>query len=293
MGAIDRSPIAVAGATGTVGSLLVKRLVAEGQAVRALVRDSDRARQILDSGVELESCDLADPQTLRPALEGVEKAFLLTGDIPPADDKLELEANFIDAAAAAGVGHIVYLSVSPSDLEPEFAFRQWHGRSERRLEESGVAWTHLRPIAFMSNLLLSLDAIRSQGAFHLPTGDGRVSVIAPEDLAEVAARTLTEEGHAGSAYTLTGPEALSYREQAAQLSHALGREIRFVDVPEQAAREAMSGALPAELTEALLEFYRMVKDGERELLSDDFKKVAGRAPRSFSTWADQHAEAFD
>lgn len=293
MEATDGSPIAVTGATGTIGSRLARKLVAEGQAIQALVRDPEKAKRILDSDVKLETCDLAHPRTLRPALEGVEKAFLVTGDIPPGSDKLELEANFIDAAAEAGVRRIVYVSARGRGSEPEFAIRQWHAQSERRLEESGMQWTYLRPIAFMTNLLLSLDSIRSLGAFHLPTGGGRVSVIDPEDIAEVAARTLTEEGHEGSAYTLTGPEALSYEEQAAQLSRAAGREIRFVDVPEQAAREAMaSDGLPAELTEALLEFYRLVKDGERDLLSDDFEKVARREPTRFSAWAERNAKAF-
>lgn len=236
-------------------------------------------------------CDLAKPRTLRAALEGVEKAFLVSADIPPADEKVRREADFVDAAAAAGVRHIVYVSVVGTGSEPEFSFRRWHRETERKLEGSGLAWTHLRPIAYTTNLLLSLESINDEGVFHLPTGDGRVTVIDPADIAEVAARALIEQGHEGKAYTLTGPEALSHAEQAVQLSQALGREVRFVDVPEAAARTAMAG-LPSELTVALLEFYRLIKDGQREFVAPDFENVTGHAPSSFAAWARGNADAF-
>ncbi len=289
---MQTSKIAVSGATGTVGSLLVQRLVKNGHTVRAIVRDLAKAKRIFGDGVELLTCDLGDSKSIPLALEGVEKAFLLTGDIPPGEEKIQHEANFVEAVSVAGVKQIVYLSVFPHGSEPEFAFRRWHQETERRIEASGVAWTHLRPIAFMSNLLLSLEEIKSGGVFHLPTGDGRLSAIDPADIAEIASRALTENGHERKAYTLTGPEALTFTEQATQLSLALGREVRFVDVSADDARKAMNAILPLELTEALIEFYGLIKTGERAFITPDFEQIIGRKPNTFAFWAKQNAKAF-
>jgi uncharacterized protein YbjT (DUF2867 family) len=236
--------------------------------------------------------DFSRPETLRAALEGAQRLFLLAPDMP-GSDKLELEANAIGAAEAAGVRHVVYVSVTPRGKEPEFAFARLHHETERKIERSGLAWTHLRPIAFMSNLLYSLESINAAGAFYLPTADGKVSAIDPDDIAAVAVKALVDQGHEGKAYTLTGPLALSYAEQAAQLSAVLGREVAYVDVSEAAAREAMLGAgTPPEVVEDLLEFYALVKAGERTLISPDFERVMGRKPRTFATFVRENAEAF-
>ncbi|MCP3804049.1 SDR family oxidoreductase [Allokutzneria sp. A3M-2-11 16] len=284
--------IVVTGATGTVGRRVVARLTSAGQQIRALARDARQARDILGADVEIVPGDFSLPDSLEPALSGAERIFLLSPDLP-GTEKLRLEANAVTAAERAGVKHIVYLSVPGRGTEPEFAFARLHRETEQRIERSGLAWTHLRPIAFMSNLLLSAESIRTENAFHLPTGDGKVSCIDPDDIAAVAVEALTADGHEGRAYTLTGAEALSHAEQAERLSAVLGRPITFVDVPEAAAREAMlASGVPDALVEDLLEFYALVKAGERVMISPDFERVTGREPATFTSFAERAAAAF-
>lgn len=288
----ERDLITIIGATGTVGRRVVARLAEAGQGCRVVTRDMPKARGILGSGPEIAAGDYALPETLDTALAGTKRLFLLVPDMPGAA-KLELEANVINAATRAGVEHIVYLSAPSRGAEPEFAFARLHHETERKIESSGLDWTHLRPIAFMSNLLLSLESIRAHDAFYLPTGDGEVSSIDPADIAAVAVEALTGSGHAGRAYTLTGPEALSHAEQAEQLSAVIGRPIAYVDIPETAARAAMlTAGIPPMLVEDLLEYYALVKAGERALISPDFERLMGRTPRTFSTFVEQNAAAF-
>lgn len=284
--------IAVTGATGTVGRRVVARLVAAGHDCRAVVRDAATARSVLGPRAQIVTGDLARPGTLDVAFAGVRRLFLLAPDIPGAE-KLEIEANAIDAAKRAGVRHIVYLSAALRDREPQFAIARYHRTTERKIEQSGLAWTHVRPIAFMSNVLLSLDTIKTDGAIYLPTANGKVSCVDPDDIAAVATAALTGDRHEGKAYTLTGPQALSYAEQAQQLSAVLGSHITHVDVPAATAREAMltAGASPA-LVEDLLEYYALVKAGERALISPDFERVVGHQPRTFATYVRQNAAAF-
>lgn len=284
--------IIVTGATGTVGSRVVDRLAAAGHAFRAVVRDASSAERRFGSYVPLAVGDLARPETLDAAFDGAERLFLLSPDAP-GPEKLELEANVIAAARRAAVERIVYLSVAARETGPEQAFGRLHQETERKIQASGLAWTYLRPVAFMSNLLFSLESIRAESAFYLPAGEGKVSIIAPDDVAAVAVEALVEPGHEGKAYTLTGPQALSHADQAAQLSAAIGREVRYVAIPEVTARGAMNAAgMAPSVVEDLLEFYRLVKAGERASISADFELVMGRRPRTFADFTQKNADEF-
>lgn len=284
--------IVITGATGTVGSRVASQLAAAGHGFRALARDPSKASSALGPGAEVAVGDLARPETLDGALDGAKRLFLLSPNVP-ADERRELVTNAITAAKRAGVERIVYLSVAARGREPEQAYGRIHQDAERRIEESGCAWTHLRPIAFMSNLLYSLDSIKAENAFYLPTGDGKMSAIDPDDIAAVAAKALVEDGHEGKRFVLTGPQALSHADQAEQLSAVLGRNVSYVDVPEAAAREAMLEARMApETAEDLLEFYALIKAGERALISPDFERVMSREPRTFATYIEQNAGVF-
>ncbi len=284
--------IAVIGATGTIGRRVVAQLAQGGHRFRAVVRDEARATRLLGTAVRTVPGDLAHPETLGDGLRGASGMFLLVPD-GPGDAKLVLEANAIEAARLANVEHVVYLSAPGRGREPEFAFARLHHRTERLIEQSGLAWTQLRPISFMSNLLLSLESIRTQSAFYLPTGDGKVSSIDPDDVAAVAVEALTGTGHEGKAFTLTGPQALSHDEQAELVSGVLGRTVNYVDVSEAVARQAMlTAGLPSDLVEDLLEFYALVRAGERALVTDEFEKVTGRKPATFAEFCERNAEAF-
>jgi len=210
--------ILVTGATGTVGTELVRQLVEAGETPRVLVRDPAKLGAI-KAKVDVAVGDLGRPETLTPALCGVTKVFLLAfgANLPKYD------ANLIDAAKAAKVEHIVKLSVLTIDEEPPSAVTAWHLPGEEKLRTSGMAWTFLRPDVFMSNTLSWAPTIKEQGLFYHPTGQGKWAPIDPFDIAAVGVAALTKSGHASNAYTLTGPVTLSAGEHAEILTRVLGK----------------------------------------------------------------------
>jgi uncharacterized protein YbjT (DUF2867 family) len=237
--------ILLTGATGNVG-LSLSRLLGEARVpFRAFVRDPRRARAALGTGlgVELARGNLAEPATLEAALGRVEKLFLLNGD--PG-----LEEGAIDAAARAGVRRVVKLSALADGLHPP----PFHRRVEEKLERSGLGWTHLRPNAFMQTLLGYLPTLVSDGGvLRLPAGEGRVGWVDARDIAAEAFRALTEDGHDGRAYAVTGPEALSMANATAAISDATGRNVRYEDTAPETAREALLAAgLPIPFADFLI-----------------------------------------
>jgi uncharacterized protein YbjT (DUF2867 family) len=190
------------------------------------------------------------------------------------------------------VKHVVKLSVVAAEA-PIDVFGKLHAESEARLRESGVAWTMLRPHYFMSNTLRWADTIHAQGAFYYPTADGRWAAIDPSDIAAVAVKALTEPGHTGKAYTLSGPEALSAAEYADQLSAAIGKPVKFVNVPIEAVRVGLlKSGMPPVHADALIDLLGAMKAGKLDQVSDDVLRVTGRKPASFGDWAHRNADAF-
>jgi uncharacterized protein YbjT (DUF2867 family) len=222
-------PILVVGATGTVGSRLVKQLVGAGRSVRALVRDSARAKALGD-GVEIVVADLTRPETLTPAFAGANKVFVLA---PPVPELEEMEANALAAARQAGAGHIVYVSNFGAGSFDEELW-QAHGANEERLRGLGLDWTILRPVRFMTNTPYGWFSVRGQGRLVEPLGGRKVTLIDPHDIAAAAAKALTASGHEGKVYELVG-EALTGAEMAACLSVALSKPMTFVDASEEEA----------------------------------------------------------
>lgn len=283
--------ILITGATGTTGREVVaelKRLGARG--VRALVRDPGRADFIREAGFETVAGDFERPETLDAALVGVERALLLT---PPTPDTVSHHRDFINAATAAGVRRVVKLSAFGADADAPEGFGRWHGQSENLLKTSGLKWTILRPNFFMQNLLGQARQIAATGSIHQPLGDARASFIDARDIAAVAARALTGEGHDGQTYTLTGPEALSYAEVAAKLSEASGRVINYVPVtPEQFRAGALAAGLPEWLVSALERLNELFASGRAAEVTDAVRRVGGKEPTTFEQFARDYAEAF-
>ncbi|HEX8502365.1 MAG TPA: SDR family oxidoreductase [Pyrinomonadaceae bacterium] len=283
--------ILITGATGTTGREVLKELRQAGAAgVRALVRDPARAPFVGEAGFEAIGGDFDRPETLGAALEGVERALLLT---PPSPQTFEHNRLFVEAAARAGVRHVVKLSAFGADAEAPEGFARWHGQSEELLKSSGLAWTMLRPNFFMQNLLGQAGQISSAGKIFQPVGDSRASFVDVRDIAAVAARALTEGGHEGQTYTLTGPEALSYADVAARLSEAGGRNISYVPVtPEQFRAGALAAGLPEWLVSALERLNETFASGRAAEVTGDVERVARREPTTFRQFARDHAAAF-
>lgn len=232
--------ILVTGATGKTASRVATALRAQGQEVRALTRDADRARETLGADVDVVAGQWADEQVLDRALVGIERVFLAVGSAPGQD---LLEELLIDASVrSSGRPHIVKLSTYGAERAakelPQYHVADWHRAAERQLAASGLPTTVLRPNAFM-DLLAAAGSVSRQDALSTSTGDGRVSMVDNRDVADVAVAVLTGDGHVGKDYAITGGEAVSYPEVATTMSAVLGREISLVPVEEA----DVSGAL--------------------------------------------------
>jgi uncharacterized protein YbjT (DUF2867 family) len=280
-------PVLVTGATGTIGRNVAKRLSERGVSVRAAVRDQAKARKEL-ADLALTPFDFEDEKTFSGALEGVEKVFLLPPLLP---NQLEVMNRFVDAAKRAGVRHIVKLSAIGVDDATQPTAVKWHSANEQHIRESGVAFTFLRPNSFMQNFVTYFPP--RNGAIYLPWGNGTASFVDTRDIASVAAKVLTSEGHGGRIYTLTGPARLGIAELAIILSQVTGREFKYVDLPEAAARDGMLQAgVPQWQVELVMELHAINKQNRWSAVTSDIEKVTGTPPTHFAQFARDHADKF-
>jgi uncharacterized protein YbjT (DUF2867 family) len=274
--------ILVTGATGNVGSELVRALLAAGEPVRALIRrETDQAR--LPDGAQGVVGDLNHPATMATALTGVQAIYLLAGY-----DGLP---DLLAAARAVGVERAVLQSGSsaPSgDLTN--AVTRYQVLAEQAIRESGLDWTFLQPGAFMSNTLRWAPQLRAGDTIRAPFAGVRQAVIDPFDIAAVAAAALTTDGHGGRSYRLSGPEALLPADRVAILARVLGRDLRFEAQPDEEARAEMTASMPTEYVDAFFRFYVDGTLDESEVLPT-VEEITGRPPRSFEQWARAHADA--
>jgi uncharacterized protein YbjT (DUF2867 family) len=282
-------PIAVTGATGTVGSRVVTELLSAGAEVRVALRNPNEVGT--RPGLETVALDLTETRDMVQALHGCAKLFLLT---PFVTDMVAMSNSLVDAAKEAGVEHVVRLSAVGAGPDAAITLAKWHTAAELYLERSGLAFTHLRPNSFMQNYItFHGEAIRSQASFYLPHGQGSMSLVDARDVAAVAARALLDGGHAGNAYTLTGPSAIDNEEIARILSSVLKREIRYIDTSDDAARRALGEmGSPEALIRALMELNNIIRKGYTAELSPDVERVTGRSPFSFEVFARDHRDAW-
>ncbi len=282
--------ILITGATGTNGTELIKLLVAQGISARAMVRHPAKADAIKLPGIEIVSGDFDQPETLRAALQGIDKAFLLT---PSFQNAAELQTNFVREAKKSGVKHIVKLSQLGADVDAPTRFLQYHGIVEAAIKNSGITYTFLRPNLFMQAMLSSAPTIKAQNAIYAPIGEGRVSVIDVRDIAKVALAAFTQVGHENKAYNLTGPQALSHADMADTLSEVLGRTIHYIDIPPAAMRAILlSVHFPEWTADGLLGEYEQWSQNAGAEVTSDVEAVTGVAPRSFQQFAHDYAAAF-
>jgi uncharacterized protein YbjT (DUF2867 family)/ketosteroid isomerase-like protein len=276
--------ILVTGATGTVGRQVVTQLSERGLPVRSVTRDPASAGQ--PAGVEVVRGDLADPASLEPHLAGADAVFLVWPFTSP-----ELAAGpgaRVVELLARHVARVVYLSAQAAAGRPD----SFWAVMERLIEDSGVAWTFLRPTGFAANTLMWADQIRSQGVVRWPYGAATRSLVHESDLAAVAVRALTEDRHAGCRYLLTGPEAITQADQARIIGEATGRAVRWEELsPEEARRQLLTAwGDPGFVDSALATWARLVT--RPEPVTRTVEEITGTPARTFRQWAADHASDF-
>ncbi len=277
--------ILVTGSTGNVGTELVPLLRGKGHDVRALVRSPEQAP--LQRGVEVVCGDLNDEASLRSAMDGVRSLYLIAFET-------EQVRHAVNAARGAGVRHIVRQSTIEAGMQPPLGPGKWHREQERLVEQSGCAFTHLRPTMMMSNVIQWWSgSIAAQGTVYFPGGNGLLSPVAPRDIARLGAAVLEGASHAGRAYDVTGPGLLSIADMVKVLGSVLGRDLQYVDTPEAGAREHLTRrGLPEYVVEGLLATLRGIREGVFATVSSSVTDVTGVAPQSFAVWAAENASRF-
>lgn len=274
----------IVGATGNVGRRLAEILTSQGIGVKAASRQPASYAGPQDAVAV--AFDLDRPETFGPALQGVDRAFVIarSGDAQP-----QATLNpFFDQARAAGVEHVVFLTAAGVEMNEEAGLRQ----AERHLMASGLAYTILRPTWFMQNFSAGFiqPMIAQMGAIYLPAGDGKTSFIDASDIAAVAAAVLTQPGHAGQEYALTGGESLSYAEAATVISQVAGRPISYVAISSDEFRQSLTrNGWPAESADFMAGLFRPVEQGWAASVSPDVESILGRKPITFQQFASDNA----
>jgi uncharacterized protein YbjT (DUF2867 family) len=282
--------ILITGATGNVGSQLVKTLSKRGEHARVLIRCRARAQAIALPGIEFAEGDFTRQDTFVRALEGIDRLFLL---IPSSSEVEQQQRNLVDAAKRSGVRHVVKLSQFGAYAQSTGRFQRYHGAVEDYIHNSGIEYTFLRPNLFMQGLLNFREAISAQGAFCIAAGDAKVSIVDVRDIAAIAALALTESGHEGKIYEITGPESLTHTEMADRLSEAIGKSVKYLNISPDMMRQGLLGlGMPAWQADGLVEDYDLYRRGEAAKVTSTVREVTGIVPIAFSQFAHDYKDLF-
>lgn len=284
--------ILVTGATGMFGGGALRELKARGARVRALTHSPEKAALLQEQGVEPWVGDMDDRDSLRGAMEGVERVFLVT----PMDSHIaRREANVVEAAREAGVRQVVKLFGAVRHAGDQLA--QLHEAGLRTLQESGLDWTLISPSTVMETNLFPLAFwIREEGEFWLPAGDARLGMVAADDVALCTAIVLTSDGHHAQNYELTGPEAVTFTQIAASMSRIFGRSIRYRDISEDDFTKVMveqAGYSQDRLEIEVLCHFRAFRQGGADLVTDTVQRLTGRRATSVEEFLEAHKTAFE
>jgi uncharacterized protein YbjT (DUF2867 family) len=287
----DTGKILITGATGNVGSAVLDILSSTDANLRALVHDEPKAQSLRDRGVEAILGDFLDPESLAPALEGVGTVLLIT---PIHPEQVRQAANVIEAARDSDNDpRIVRLSVAQASHEAPTKNSRQHAQIEEELISSRLPYTLLRPTTFMQNTLATARAVASEGRNYQPFKDGKLGMIDARDMGKVAAKVLTEEGHEGKTYTLTGPAAISFYDIAEMLSEVLGKKVDYVPISLEKAKEAMLGmGLSEWKAEVLIEYARAHSQGYSNFTTEDVEQLTGHPATSYREFATNFTRAF-
>lgn len=285
--------ILVTGATGTVGKEVAIQLsMTDDIRVRAGVHSiikGENLKRLPD--VEVVEMDFKDKNSLHAAFTHVDKVFMVT---PFTNDQVEMAKALVDEAKKADVKHLVKLSIINADAEQGLILARWHREIEQYIEASGIPFTFLRPSSFMQNFI-NYDAasIKNEGRFYHSTGHGKIACVDVRDIAAVAVEVLLGSGHEGKVYELTGPEAISNQDAAQIIGDVTGMPVQYVDVPADAARNAMlEKQMPEWMVNAMLELESACSEGRFSDTTDTVQQLTGRPPHSFRQFVKDHQESF-
>jgi (4-alkanoyl-5-oxo-2,5-dihydrofuran-3-yl)methyl phosphate reductase len=275
----------VTGATGNVGSEVVEQLLAGRKKVRVFTRDPGKVAHWNDR-VEVVAGDLQQPDTFAQALADVEAIFLMHQG-----PDLEVCKQLVAAGKDKGNPRIAFLSTILASA-PDSQIGKLHKDKEDAIRESGLPGTFVRPGGFMTNLYWWIGTIKTENVVRNPMGTGRLASIAPEDIAAVAVKAMTQD-LPDEVFELTGGELLSVPQQVDILAKVLGKPIQCVDVPtETAIQDLLRIGLPAQAAAAIGASFEAIRDGRVTVVKDTVEKVLGRRPMTFETWARRHALRF-
>ena len=287
--------ILVTGATGTVGSEVVKQLSidASNYNIRAGVHSIENANKVHQSErVKAVQIDYDKIEGLESAFKDVDKLFLLTH---PSSKTIEHESNLITEAKKSGIKHIVKQSIMRADLGADVEAMRLHRQAEKLIEESGIPYTFLRPNEFMQGFInFQGTTIKSNNAFYIPAEDAKVSFVDARDIASVAVKALLNiDKHYNKTYMVTGPEALSYHQAAEILSNATGKKIDYVNISEEETREALKETGMDEwLISTIMGLYTLYRKGYASQVSTAVEEVTGKKPITFAQFAKDYVDAF-
>jgi NAD(P)H dehydrogenase (quinone) len=269
--------LGVTGSTGNIGGRVARLLSAAGVEQRLVVRSPDRAPSL--PGAQVVQAEYRDRDAAVRALEGLEVVLMVSGS--ESEDRVEEHKTFVDAAAEAGVRHLVYTSFFGASPDATFLLVRDHYATEQHIAASGVAWTFVRDNLYADFFPLMAD---DAGVIRGPAGDGRVSAVAQDDIAAAIETVLLHpSAHEGGVYSLTGPESMTLTEVAATMTRALGRDFSYVDETlEEAYASRSSYGAPGWLVDAWISTYTGIASGELEPVTDDVERLTGRAPISLA-----------
>ncbi len=275
--------VLITGATGQLGSLVVKHLLDRIPAsdIAVSVRKPEKAADLSAKGIDVRAGDFNDLALMTNAFKGIETALVISAEDDNAT-RIKQHRTAVDAAKATGVKHIVYTGIVDPKADADFTYSAIHLDTENYIRESGLAFTILRNSFYADLLLAGVPHALETGDFGAPAGDAKITYIPRNDLAEAAAVVLAKPAdHVNKTYDLTGTKGVTHTEIAGYIANATGKPVKFVDLPAEVHTGILGSlGLPGHLVEALAGLYVGAKKGDYETVSDDFETLVGRKPQS-------------
>jgi uncharacterized protein YbjT (DUF2867 family) len=282
--------ILITGATGNISSGIIDQLKGSEHRLLALVRNPEKAEQLKRQGVEIRVGDLEKPWTLGAAFEGADTIWVLA---PPGPRAPEQCSNALWAARQAGAQHVVRMSAFGAGHTAPTINSRLHALSDAELVGAGIPFTILKPHFFAQNLMMAAQSIIQQAAMYFALADCKMGLIDSRDISYFASHVLTTAGHEGKTYTLTGPASLSMQQIAVAMGNAIGKTVNYVPVPVEDARQSMvQMGMDDWMVNLMCDYFIAYSTNWGDLVTDDFQRVTGKAPRNIDQFARDFTQAF-